>query len=127
MRRNLAIGRHNVGEMLRECRERAGMTQQQLAAMLHIDRSTVAKVETGIIKEPSYTLVRQWCAATQGLDLMQLDLAGSVDGWKKLRKLEETVRKLKMTMDAVNLRRKLEAKEHVGIRQPHAGSIRGRL
>ena len=98
----------SVREMLRACRERAGLTQQELAAKLHIDRSTVAKIETGIIKDPGFTLVKQWCDATNSMDLMHLEFTGAGrDGWKKLLSLEALVRNMKSITESIHLRRKV--------------------
>ncbi|CAI6072713.1 hypothetical protein COHCIP112018_02357 [Cohnella sp. JJ-181] len=114
-----------VGEMLKASRERAGMTQQQLAMKLHVERSTIAKVETGAIKEPAYTLVREWCAATNGIDLMNLDFTGANDGWKKLRQLEAVMKNMKESMAAVHLMKRRE-KEHARV-GAKIGALRGRI
>lgn len=105
MNKKVAKG-SNVGEMLKASRERAGMTQQQLAVKLNVDRSTVAKVETGAIRQPAYELVREWCAETNGLDLMSIDFTGNADGWKKLRKLETLFAQMKAVTDTVNFLRR---------------------
>ncbi|MFC3797933.1 multiprotein-bridging factor 1 family protein [Cohnella sp. GCM10012308] len=109
--------------MLKASRERAGMTQQQLAMKLNVERSTIAKVETGAIKEPAYTLVREWCAATNGIDLMNLDFTGSNDGWKKLRQLETAMRNMKSTFETVHLMKRKEKKNGTG----WFGALRGRI
>jgi transcriptional regulator with XRE-family HTH domain len=114
--------KQDVAEMLKASRERAGMTQQELASKLGLDRSTIAKVESGAIQYPTYKLVRDWCAATNGLDLMSIDFTGNADGWKKLRKLETFVAQLKAGMDAVNFLRRRKC--DVGTK---LGRVRGRL
>lgn len=116
----------STGELLRACRERSGMTQQQLASKLHVDRATIAKVELGIIKEPSYTLVRQWCAATNGMDLMSIDFTGSADGWKKLRQLEELMRQMRTGLESIQFRRRQGGKKNVGL-GTKLGRVFGRL
>ncbi|MFD2330051.1 helix-turn-helix domain-containing protein [Cohnella sp. GCM10020058] len=113
----------SVAEMLKASRERAKLTQEELAAKLstprfQVSRSTIAKVEAGIIKEPSYTLVREWCAATNGIDLMNLDFTGANDGWKKLRQLESVMKNLKESMAAVHLMKRKE---------PAHGGFRGKI
>ena len=115
------MSKSSTGELLRACRERAGMTQQELATKLYVDRATIAKVELGIIKEPSYTLVRQWCAATNGMDLMSIDFSGSSDGWKKLRQLEDLMRTMRAGIESVNFMRKGKRHERVG---PKHGRLR---
>ncbi|WP_205739201.1 helix-turn-helix transcriptional regulator [Halocella sp. SP3-1] len=37
----------NVGVLIRQERERRGLSQEQLARTLHIDRSTISRIETG--------------------------------------------------------------------------------
>lgn len=37
----------NVGMLIRQERERRGLSQEQLARILHIDRSTISRIETG--------------------------------------------------------------------------------
>lgn len=37
----------NVGSLIRQERERRGLSQEQLARILHIDRSTISRIETG--------------------------------------------------------------------------------
>lgn len=36
-----------IGEKLKSCRKRMGMTQEQVAESLHVDRTTYTKYETG--------------------------------------------------------------------------------
>lgn len=120
----------SVAEMLKASRERAGLTQEELAAKLStprfkVSRSTIAKVEAEIIKEPSYTLVREWCAATNGIDLMNLDFTGANDGWKKLRQLESVMKNLKESMAAVHLMKRKEP-AHGGFRSK-IRALRGRI
>lgn len=105
-----------VGVILKACRERAGMTQEQLARKLHLDRSVIAKVETGIIKSPGYTLVKQWGAATDGLDIVNMDLTGGRDGWKKFTAMEAAMKQVRTVMDQMSLRKRGAAKERSGVR-----------
>lgn len=105
-----------VGVILKACRERAGMTQEQLARKLHLDRSVIAKVETGIIKSPSYVLVKEWAAATEGLEMVNMDLTGGRDGWKKLTAMETVLKQVRTVMDGMSLRKRGAAKERSGTR-----------
>ncbi|QJC54414.1 helix-turn-helix domain-containing protein [Paenibacillus albicereus] len=105
-----------IGEILKACRERAGMTQEQLARKLHVDRSVLAKVETGAIKNPSYVLVKQWAAATEGLEMVNMDLTGGRDGWKKLTAMEAALKQVRSVMDGMSLRKRGAAKERSGTR-----------
>lgn len=66
----------------------------------------MVKIETGDIKNPSYTLVKLWAQATNCEDMVGIDLTGGRDGWVKLTKLEQAMKDLKTTMDAVNFMKK---------------------
>lgn len=94
-----------INELLRLCRERAGMTQQQLADKLYVDRSTIAKVETGVIQHPSYTIVKAWAKATNSEDIVGLDISGK-EGWRKLRTMEIVFGQIKSAMESVTFLRK---------------------
>lgn len=94
----------SVGEMLKACRLRAGKSQGAMAAHLNLDQSVISRIENDEVTA-SYTLVRQWCAFTNGMDLMNLDFTGSADGWKKLRQLEDLMRQMRTSMESVNFRR----------------------
>lgn len=83
----------NVAELLKLCRERAKLSQEQLAKKLLIDQAIVSKVENGKI-QPSYTIVKSWAQETDGMELLGMDFAGNT-GWKKLRTLEERFEKIK--------------------------------
>lgn len=94
-----------VGEMLKACRVRAGKTQGDMAAHLMLDQSVISRIEKGEVTA-SYTLVRQWCAHTQGMDLMSLDMTGGADAWKKLRQLEELMRQMRSGLESIQLKRR---------------------
>lgn len=47
-----------IGEKIKECRLRKGMTQGDVAAFLNIDRSTYTKYETNN-SEPSFATLRK--------------------------------------------------------------------
>jgi transcriptional regulator with XRE-family HTH domain len=48
----------NVGRRLKQCRVACGLTQEQVAGVLNINRTTYTKYETGV-SEPSHELLRQ--------------------------------------------------------------------
>ncbi|MCQ2515188.1 MAG: helix-turn-helix domain-containing protein [Ruminococcus sp.] len=48
----------NVGRRLKQYRVACGLTQEQVAAVLNINRTTYTKYETGV-SEPSHELLRQ--------------------------------------------------------------------
>lgn len=112
----MTMNQQPIGEILRACRERSGMTQEQLAKKLHVDRSVIAKVETGFTKSPSYTLVKQWAAATEGLEMVNMDLTGGRDGWKKLTAMETAMKQMKSVLDVMPLRKRGAVKQGGGTR-----------
>lgn len=123
------IENKNVGELLKTCRNRAGKTQEEMAKHLYVDRSTVSRWENDEIPAP-YAVVRQWCAFTQGIDLMTMDLSGGVEAWKKLQKLEQFMRSMQEAMATVSMQRKSnegQAKSNVGTRSSGARGLLSRL
>ena len=52
-----------LGDTLRICRHRKKLTQAKLAAILHIDRTCISRIESGE-QEASTTLVWDWVTAT---------------------------------------------------------------
>jgi len=46
-----------LAERLRSLRERAGLSQEQLAARAQVSVATVSKIETGVVREPGYFTV----------------------------------------------------------------------
>jgi len=101
-----------IGKLLKECRLRKGLSQDQLAKALFVHRTTVTKIETGEIPQPSYSLVKEWAKLTDSLDMIGMDFAGS-EGWKKLQKLEKAMTQLKQTFELVNfMKRKRKEGKH---------------
>jgi DNA-binding XRE family transcriptional regulator len=73
-----------VAKGLRECRLSAGMTQQQLADVLMIDKSYVSKIENGHAV-PDAELYNNWIAVTKGPVFMFRFVFGGADGSKVLQ------------------------------------------
>lgn len=94
-----------IGELLKMGRERSGMTQEELARRLHIDRTVVTKIETGTMKQPSYVLVKEWAQVTNSMDLIEMDMTGGQDAAKKLRQLEMIVKQAKSIFETVSFMR----------------------
>jgi transcriptional regulator with XRE-family HTH domain len=46
-----------LAEQLRSLRNRAGLSQEQLAARAEVSVATVSKIETGVVREPGYFTV----------------------------------------------------------------------
>lgn len=46
-----------LAEQLRSLRDRAGVSQEQLAAQAEVSVATVSKIETGVVREPGYFTV----------------------------------------------------------------------
>lgn len=96
------MGDSNVAELLGVCRERAKLSQQELAKKLFVDQAIVSKVENGKLT-PSYTLVKQWAEATGGADLLGMDFVGN-SGWKRLKSYEEQIDRIKGILQVQFLR-----------------------
>lgn len=68
----------SYGSILKACRERAGMSQVDLADELYINQSDVSKFERGT-KEPSMSMFQKWSMVTQSPDVLVAFIAG-MDG-----------------------------------------------
>jgi transcriptional regulator with XRE-family HTH domain len=92
----------NLPELLRICRQRAELNQEQLAAKLYIDQAIISKIESGKI-QPAYSLVKQWARVTNSIDLIGMDFSGN-EGWRKLKQLEERFDKIRDLVNAFKSR-----------------------
>lgn len=91
-----------LAELLGVCRERAKLSQQELAKLLFIDQAIISKVENGKLT-PSYALVKEWAAATNGAELLGMDFVGN-SGWKRLKSYEEQIDRIKGILQVQFLR-----------------------
>lgn len=66
------------GGILKACRERAGLNQEELAFQLNMSQSDVSKYENNF-REPSISTLQQWINQTQTQEVMVAFLCG-VDG-----------------------------------------------
>ena len=49
----------NIGEVITEAREKANLSQRQLAKLANINNSELSKIESGVRKEPSPKILRR--------------------------------------------------------------------
>ena len=49
----------NIGEVITEAREKANLSQRQLAKLANINNSELSKIESGVRKEPSPKIIRK--------------------------------------------------------------------
>lgn len=66
------------GGILRACRERSGLSQEELAFRMNVNQSDVSKFETGT-KEPTLSTVQAWLSNTQATEVLVAFLCG-IDG-----------------------------------------------
>ena len=76
------------GAILKACRVRAGLSQEELADRLYINQSDVSKFENGT-KEPPISLFQSWVNQTQAQEVMVAYILG-VDGITILQNLLES-------------------------------------
>lgn len=77
------------GAILKAARVRSGLSQEELAHMLHINQSDVSKYESDR-KEPHMSLFRDWTALTQAQDVMVAFICG-MDGLTILQNIMSVV------------------------------------
>lgn len=76
------------GAILKACRVRAGLSQEELADRLYINQSDVSKFENGT-KEPPISLFQQWINQTQAQEVMVAYILG-MDGLNILQNIIES-------------------------------------
>ena len=78
-----------VGAILKACRTRAGLSQEELAYQLHINQSDVSKYENDT-KEPSISMFRQWATQTQTQEVLIAFILG-IDGIGMMQQVMEMI------------------------------------
>jgi len=68
----------DLGQVLRVCRKKAGLSQEKLAELLHMSRSCISKIETGA-KEATAKVMIDWVKVTQTQEVLIAYLFG-IDG-----------------------------------------------
>ena len=66
------------GAILKACRERKGLSQEELADQLHIQQADVSRLENNR-KEPSISLFQSWATLTNSQDVLVAFICG-IDG-----------------------------------------------
>jgi transcriptional regulator with XRE-family HTH domain len=97
-------GDRDLGNVLRKCRERAGLTQEQLARQIYVDRTVIAKVETGALN-PSYVLVKDWARVTDSVHIIQTDLDGTGTMIEKQRQMDDAINTVKAALSRISFMR----------------------
>lgn len=77
----------DYGAILKACRNRARLSQEELAHKLHINQSDVSKYENGT-KEPSISMVQSWTSNTQATEVLVAFLCG-MDGLSIMQNIIE--------------------------------------
>lgn len=77
-----------VGAILKACRIRAELSQEELADKLYINQSDVSKYENDA-KEPTISILHSWIMNTQSQEVMVAFLCG-FDGIEILQKIVDT-------------------------------------
>lgn len=90
----------DIHDLLRMCRNRSGLSQEQLAGRLFVDQAIISKVEKGKIV-PSYVLVKQWAKETNSQDVIGMDFSG-LDGWNKFRMMEAAIIDVRKRLELVS-------------------------
>lgn len=75
------------GAILKACRTRADLSQEELAHKLHINQSDISKYESGT-KEPTISIFQSWMTNTQAQEVMVAFIYG-MDGISILQSLAD--------------------------------------
>ena len=73
-----------VGAILKACRIRAELSQEELADKLYINQSDVSKYENDT-KEPTISILHSWITNTQSQEVMVAFICG-IDGLEIMQK-----------------------------------------
>lgn len=76
-----------VGAILKACRTRAGLTQEELADKLYISQSDVSKYENDTM-EPHLSTLQAWTSNTQTTEVLVAFLCG-MDGLNIMQQILE--------------------------------------
>jgi len=85
----------DLGQVLRVCRKKAGLSQERLAELLHMSCTCISKIETGA-KEATAKIMIDWVRVTQTQEVLIAYLFG-MDGISIIQNI------LRMTGVAISL------------------------
>jgi transcriptional regulator with XRE-family HTH domain len=71
-----------LAELLVKCREMSGLSQELIADLLHIERSSISKFESGK-RIPNGIIIKSWGEVTNCQDLISTYFSGK-ESWKQL-------------------------------------------
>jgi len=78
-----------VGAILKACRTRAGLSQEELAHRLYINQSDISKYENDT-KEPSISMFKEWATQTQTQEVVIAFILG-IDGIGMMQQVFELI------------------------------------
>ncbi|WP_339314687.1 helix-turn-helix transcriptional regulator [Paenibacillus sp. FSL M7-0896] len=58
-----------VGSIMRACRERAGLTQEDMGEEMQMDQATISRIENGR-QTPDVSTFKEWVDKTQSQEVM---------------------------------------------------------
>lgn len=88
-----------VGAVLKACRQRANLSQEDLAAALYVNQSDISKYETDV-KEPTISVLNHWIQQTQTQEVMVAFLMG-FDGINIMQQIIEVLPDLANTINSI--------------------------
>lgn len=88
-----------VGSILKACRKRSGLSQEELAYRLLINQSDVSKYENDV-KEPTISIVSAWAQYTQSQEVLVAFLCG-VDGMTIMQQILEGTTMIGMILGGI--------------------------
>lgn len=77
------------GGVLKACRERSGLSQEELAFRMNLNQSDVSKFENGH-KEPTISTLQLWLSNTQATEVLVAFLCG-MDGLGMMQNIAQLI------------------------------------
>lgn len=88
-----------VGELLRICRNRKGLTQEHLAKLLHVDQAVVSRIENSR-ETPDIDLVIRWAEVTDSREFLAIMLTGHEE-WQQFMKIKVVFEQMRLMIQQI--------------------------
>lgn len=91
---------NHLPDLLKNCRKDAGLSQEELAEKLCVERTYISKIENGHYPSLSYEFVKKWGQATNRVELISMDLTGEGnEEWKHVMAYRNLISSIKTNIE----------------------------